>query len=422
MEGEEKKGEEKEGEGEEEGKAGREGKEGEGKEKEGGRKEKPVEKHGLPPGMEDRRKGRLAFDAPEDIALRPHVGSEPDVVQFGVLCKQLYTIDFPGKKFTGDFILNYEWTDPRAAMLVPEGLSAVTIPGEDARYKLWMPDVTITNGDQEDSSVMIKVDYRGRVSKVVRTEAVMRADFTSATFPFDTQTLRVRLASSTNMMEDVVLSPMNDETRVGVEDDAFRTSDFSPIVVKMRVVSEVDGPLRKSRGEFDIDVRRSPWNVIRNAIVPAILISSTAWVAFFVPGSVAAFFMPRVAVTTIAFLALVALAIAVDQMQPARDITSWLDIFMEMCLGIVYATLCQNIVVQYIRYEAKMDNLADRLDREMQILFPCIGIVSWTIAFVLTQGDWYLIALGVVRILLWACLLLYTVACVARMFLKKDAY
>eukprot|EP00971_Amphidinium_carterae_P156636 3104984-Amphidinium_carterae.1 len=39
------------------------------------------------PGMEDRRKGRLAFDAPEDIALRPHVGSEPDVVQFGVLCK-----------------------------------------------------------------------------------------------------------------------------------------------------------------------------------------------------------------------------------------------------------------------------------------------------------------------------------------------
>ncbi len=134
---------------------------------------------------------------------RPDPDGEPVAVEVRISLIDLLGVDDAAESFGADFLLDLRWRDPR--------LSAAALGGslEHCSFGLaevWHPRVKLLNqrraGLQQELDV--DVDAEGRVRVVERTSADFSSPLELRDLPFDSQELRIQLASYEYGPEDVL--------------------------------------------------------------------------------------------------------------------------------------------------------------------------------------------------------------------------
>ena len=145
---------------------------------------------------------------------RPDPDGEPVAVEVRISLIDLLGVDDAAESFGVDLLLDLRWRDPR--------LSAAALGGslEDCSFGLaevWHPRVGFLNQRRVGLQQMIDVDVdaEGSVRVVERTSADFSSPLELRDFPFDSQELRIQLASYEYGPEDVLFVAEEGGSRPG---------------------------------------------------------------------------------------------------------------------------------------------------------------------------------------------------------------
>lgn len=333
--------------------------------------------------------GKASDNEVKDASLiRPNSGKRPDVVEVEIIMKDFRGVAFTANVFEADLILISRWRDDRTKDLLQQkgAKRTLNLPPADAKRTLWMPDIEVLNREYDGLDILssvVQVKPDGVVEKIERSHARLKVLFHTNAFPYDTQTLKVKVASNSKMADDVVLKThTDDEDMPGVLKGAFDKDDlFDYMSSEMRDYLETDGPLTKSRAELLVTIRRNMASCYSTILVPAFCIVSISWAGFFMPCGNPAFAMPRVTTSFVSFLMQVNLDNRIDKLQPARGDASWLDIWQEANEICVYAAVVFTIAVLYIAFYLEDPELGSSFDQELQILLPLVSLIIMLVCY-----------------------------------------
>jgi hypothetical protein len=218
----------------------------------------------------------------------------------------------------------------------------------------------------------------------------------------------------------VVPSKLDESDASGVASSLFEGMEFSLLDSKLQSYEEITGPLHKSRGELSFRVERAHQEYASSVFLPACLLVAISWTVFFFPLE-AAFTMPRVATSLLAWVAVVSLAHQVDAQIPARSGLVWIVIFMECTELLMFATIALNITELYVYHQMKMHEFASKLGRELQILFVILAISAYLVVFSSTDVKTLPFTHAIMRLLLGGTVAGYIVVTFWRVRLEKAA-
>jgi hypothetical protein len=305
--------------------------------------------------------------------MRPNIATRHhDSVEYGVLIKSCYGLDFGGNSFTVDAVTSVRWFDARTIALLPKDVASLRVSSEEAAAMMWLPDVRPSNRaplgiDIISSSVLVMAD--GTVTQTERAIVTLNSVFKTVDFPLDTQNLEVRLASSTYMLNEVHLVPTQDSKLWGAGESVFNNSAWSLVDASLHSIFDTDGSLEKSRGVLTLTVKRDPSQFVSNVIMPSCLLLVMTWMALWFPLTTP-FVNPRVGACAIAFLSMLTLSNRVDSMTAPTGMTTLMDSYLEMCLWLQFAYLLVNGGLAAIAHRNGHAEFAAKLDVELIFSFP----------------------------------------------------
>jgi hypothetical protein len=315
-----------------------------------------------------------------DIEDRPsHGQTKPDIIQFGVLCRDFFGADFKTGVFGVDLVLELQWTDVRAASLA--GTHTKIMSGSSAARRIWMPDITVTNRAQNGIDVIssqVVVDHRGVVTLVKRMLVRVKTRFEVRSYPFDSQSLDIRLASESYMSNQVELQPFTSRNMSGVT--SSRVFDGSEWTIQKTTIHAFEdyqslSSIRKSRGELKMIVQRRTQPYFSTLLGPEAILVAFSWTVFLYP-MIAAFSMPKVATSMISFMTLMALTLKSNNHLPVRGEEAWLDVYEEACTALVWTSSWFNILIEVANHEFGLPAVAKQKQRELALLYPVIASIS----------------------------------------------
>eukprot|EP00928_Gymnodinium_smaydae_P011738 TRINITY_DN14300_c0_g8_i1.p1 TRINITY_DN14300_c0_g8~~TRINITY_DN14300_c0_g8_i1.p1 ORF type:complete len:495 (+),score=123.50 TRINITY_DN14300_c0_g8_i1:94-1485(+) len=315
--------------------------------------------------------------APKASTLRPNAGGPADEVEFRVLLKKFMGLEFKANTWQGEFVVITSWKDARAVAMAASKAEA-SFSKADAEAEMWIPDISITNREFDKISTVastVHVKASGSVTMTERIVATMLSPFDSSQFPFDRQRLVMRLSSTSLMSQDLVFKEAT--IKSDVMKSAFPTSGGWQLVPGQSsfatTIKEIDGPLKKSRVEFGIDVSRDSSSFFASTMFPQYLMILGAYSVFYYP-MIPVYAMPRVAIVTIGNLALLSLQQKTIGMMPASGGTSWINVFEESAMLTVGFTTVANILIENCDHTYQMKPLAQATNVLGRILFAVLFI------------------------------------------------
>jgi len=351
--------------------------------------------------------------------IRPNAGSGPDMVEFGIYLRELYSVEMKVGKYNADVVMTWRWRDERNIKLIPEGHHNLTISLGFAKQKIWLPDVGITNHEANGLDIIssaVVIEKTGVVTKVERAFASLMNSFSATAFPFDSQVLTVTVGSKTFMQDDLQLSPMKGPAWTGVKEGVFNTTDFVLADTDLIVFEEVDGMLRKSRGQLRMTIDRDPSSYIGGSLVPELLVIAIAYTVFWFP-LLAPFAMPRVATALIAFLSLMTLALKTNAIMPRSAGLTWIDLFETSAQSVMFFTVCLNILALAAYHTFECKTLAERINHELKLWYPLlVGIIFGICGYSTRDGVSLAKMTMSVQCLLTVFAIVYIGACLWRLY------
>jgi len=319
--------------------------------------------------------------------IRPSLqDGKADQVEFGILVKKWYGIDFVKGTATVDAVIILNWLDPRASQLVPFNASALRLSRDSAAKQMWLPDITATNFAHHGSDTIsssILVAKNGSINKVDRTLLTLEQSYNTERFPFDTQDVSIRVASTTYMRSELQLVPAEDNSLWGAPSELFSNSIWSVVTASLTEISEDDGMLTKSRGVLTLKVRRDPTQYTSSIFIPTVLLLFMTWTALWFPLA-APYVMPRVAVNAIALLSMVGVSQKADNVIPATGKNTWMGEYLEVCIELQFALLLCNALILSAEHRKGADakSSANALDVELIIAIPILAAIAILCVFI----------------------------------------
>jgi len=228
-------------------------------------------------------------------------------------------------------------------------------------------------------------------------------------FPFDKQTLRLNIASTNYMLNEVELVPLEDQQFSGLRKGFFDGEEYLLKDFGVKAYKDVDGHLKKSRGSMEIEVTRSNARFLRNFLLPAALYMAIACAVFWLP-FLPTFVTPRIALSIFILLVFTNLASTADEELPAAAPYNWIDLF---CFAIqlhMFAVVCLNIFTEVAYHSMKCTVTALYINNELKVLAPSLALatmVSILVASTKPEGPLSLEAMAVLVPLMF-CLFLVT--------------
>jgi len=318
----------------------------------------------------------------------------PDVVSFGIFAKGFYGANLKNNKYTVDSVLALKWKDPRVVDLIPAGLEHLTMPARMALKKMWMPEVVITNRDINKYDLIsssVRIDRKGDVFKVERATAVINQVYKLAEYPFDTQKLLIKVASSKYMLNEVVLEPHQEDANSGAKDTLMKGTTYELKDWNVFAFAETDGALKKSRGVLELTVDRIFDKYKESHLVPTCLLLVISWGVFWFPFQ-APFITPRLAMSVLAMLQFTNLLIKSSGELPDGAPHNWNDILNQQVQTMMFCTITVNIFSEICFHQAKVEPLARSINHEAKVLLPFLSITLVTIVMGSGAYGWLSIA------------------------------
>lgn len=330
----------------------------------------------------------------DPVLVRPNAGKGVDTVAFGLMIMNFFGDDLKRHTFSVDMLMSARWNDPRVIGLIPEGQDQLSIAWRQAVKLLWMPGIVVTNRDIEKYEIVsasVTVFRSGEVLRVERAQARIMMKFKLQDFPFDSQQLAVKIASSKYMLDEVVLVPEKDENVSGVHEKGtwglYELQGWHTEAYESR-----DGILEKSRGVLTIDVKRTISNYFEDHLVPSFITITISWAVFYFPFA-GPFITPRLALSILALLTFTNLMVKSSKALPGAAPFNWNDLFNQQIQALMFVTILINIGSEIAHHQLKNENLARMLNNEAKILMPSLSVIN--IVIILCGGLYKWMTLGI---------------------------
>jgi hypothetical protein len=332
----------------------------------------------------------------DDItSLRPGVSTgTADVVSFGLFVKGFFGANLKHNKFTNDVIFALKWKDPRVISLVPAGMEFKTMSGKQALKSIWMPEIVVTNRDirkWETIASTVKVFSTGDVFKVERAGVICNHRFVLDQFPFDTQDIQVKIASSKYMLDEVVLKPDEDKTMSGAKEGIWKGSPYTLEGWKVFAFAETDGALKKSRGVLELSIKRKLDTYWESHLMPTFMLLGISWGVFYFPFQ-NPFITPRLALSILALLSFTNIVVKSSASLPDGAPFNWNDVINQQVQTFMFFTICLNIFSEVCKHKMGLEEFAEGVNNHGKVLIPLLSIVVLTI--ILSAGYLKYLSLG----------------------------
>ncbi len=299
----------------------------------------------------------------------PTTNGQPVQVKIGILLIEIVEIDDVTESFTADLKVRIRWKDPRlSAATLGYSLEHCKFPIED----IWNPDIHPINqrGTIPKGRLQSLVASDGTVSVVARVYTILSTPLDMHDFPFDTQHLRIQLASMKYSPNEVTF--ITDEARTGRLEDlsipGWRLiKNFSD-----DTIPPLQGAIR-DHPRFDhlIVIERQSGYYVWKFIVPLCFIVLMASGVFWLnPAGVAA----QVGVGTASVFTLIAFLLGLRTVLPRVPYLTRMD---ELILGatvLVFVALLEVIVTSRLAQSGQIKR-AETIDRYARWMYPLAFVV-----------------------------------------------
>lgn len=287
-------------------------------------------------------------------------GERPVTVYAGFFLVNLSGVAERSETFDADLYLNFRWQDPRLAFAGSEPRRFLEDAAVSHLAEMWWPGVEFVNtAAPHITNRALEIEPDGTVRYLLGLTSEFRANLDLRRFPFDHQTLEVRIQSF--LWGDHEMVFIVDPTRIGFNPD----NTFEGLVVTRAAAeirhSEVAG-WDEAFSEFvaRVDVRRQSAFYIWTVFAPVTLIFLISCTVFVVPIEN---FHDRVGISLAALLACIATQFAMSFNLPQISYLTVIDrIFLVtyacIALGVLISTLQAALLRGDLRRAARVDRFA----------------------------------------------------------------
>lgn len=323
--------------------------------------------------------------------LRPSAAlKKAEEITFGLFAKSFYGVSEKDNNFVIDVVMTLKWKDPRVVALIPKGMDDLTLSKRESEMKIWLPMMAVTNRDIKKYdliSTAVMINRKGEVFKVERSQAIIKNKYILNDYPYDTQKLIVKIASTKYMIDEVMLVPAKEG--VGVAPGLLKGYSYKLVDSGASAIKDIDGALKKSRGLLTITVKRDTSQYTQSHLVPSFLVTCISCGVFWFP-FVAPFITPRVALSILALLAFTNLSMKSTDPLPSGAPFNWNDVFNQTILTVMFCTVCLNIFSEICFHQLKVDDLARTINHECKVLQPFVAICTASIILTAAGPDGWL--------------------------------
>ncbi len=304
---------------------------------------------------------------------RPDPRGTATEVRLGIFVMDVAEIDDASQTFEVDFFVFRRWKDSRLAFAAPEGSEAVQVL---PLAEVWHPEVIVLNGRSLRATLPeeVRVDPDGTVLQRQRYHGTLASPLDLRSFPFDRQTLFIRVASL-QQAENIVLLP--DPKRTGrmsrfsiagwdVELEQMTSGAFEPI----------EGERRLARATLPLIAGRDVGYYVWKLFVPLGLIVFMAWTVFLIGHDQMG---PRIGISTAAIFTLIAFQFSLGRVLPPISYLTRADQFVLGSSVLMYLALAETIFTGKLNVGGKPD-VARRIDRHARWVYPTLFLLVAVLA------------------------------------------
>jgi len=215
--------------------------------------------------------------------------------------------------------------------------------------------------------------------------------FDLSTYPFDTQDLEVKVASSEYMYNELVL--LADNKTSGVTEHIFGLYDVQSW--HMNVYQTADGALRKSRGVLAITVERQLGKYVDDHLVPTFIVLAISWAVFYFPFA-GPFITPRLALSILALLNFTNLMVKSAKELPGAAPFNWNDLLNQQVQTFMFITIVFNISTEIVFHQMQKETLARKMNHDAKMFVPITSTIN--IVLILGSANYHWMTLFVATI------------------------
>jgi len=265
-------------------------------------------------------------------------------------------------------------------------VNEVTLSGLEAMKSIWMPGVVVTNRDiraYELISTSVTITKDGDVTKVERAGVTCQNLYLLEEYPFDTQTLAIKVASSKYMLNEVVLKADEDKSISGTDKEIFKGHPYDLESWKVFAVEETSGALQKSRGVLELKAKRRLEKYEQTHLTPTCLLVAVSWGVFWFPFQ-NPFITPRLVLGMLALLTFTNLVLQSNRELPDGAPQNYNDTLNQDIQALMFCTIVLNIFSEICKHQLDLEDVAVVINNECKIFMPLLCIV--VLFIVLTAG------------------------------------
>ncbi|KAI8896906.1 neurotransmitter-gated ion-channel ligand-binding domain-containing protein [Globomyces pollinis-pini] len=316
-----------------------------------------------------------------DASTRPSVGGPPVQISSQFRINHLSNINPMKDSFELDLFLRLKWTDPRLAYPEVLGKDLFRI---DPKL-LWTPDIYFYN-EQEKMTVLdatCKINNDGGVFYSAHFIMSFQTHFDLHEFPFDSQTLPVRLVSYSHSEDEMILK-WYDAADGGPTFPAL-SETFSAVLWDLQSVesSTTDIVFKENTTAYafntlEITVKRDWTTYVLKYVAPLFFICLCSSLSYWVDPKVVP---ARVGFGVSLLLSSVTLNFVVSAELPKINYPTLLDTYIAVVFSFVFLSLLEFAIVHHLHLinRPKLATHIEYVSRTLPILMILITISIFTV-------------------------------------------
>ena len=212
-------------------------------------------------------------------------GPVPVEIDFSLL--DVTAVNGADESFTAKLYFEMRWKDPRQAFVPAAAATRMIYTGaalDEQLNRMWWPGVSVQNetAAPEVSDQVLTIDADGTVRYEARISGAFQSAMDLRRFPFDTQTLQVRLDSFLWQSNEMIVVPMKKTDGSRYFGEGLSVRDWT-IVDTRAEIADKKSVLGETTSQFiaTLVVRRNPWFTMWSVVFPLVLVTFFAITCFF---------------------------------------------------------------------------------------------------------------------------------------------
>lgn len=294
-----------------------------------------------------------------DANSRPHViGNEagPTKVSVNLFITDIFDVNDAKMDYVVQLYLKEIWDDPRLRYPDPEGIVQSIPLGSIS--KIWTPDLFFNEREGrfhqvQKSNRFVRIYPTGKVSFNSRLSLKMYCPMNFKYFPFDRQICSFELESYGFETKDVTLkwidgSPIQVNSKLHIMN--FVLEDFS--------TGYCDKPTKHGNGCLlvKLQLKRQYGYFLTQVFVPLVILVAASWLSLWLDAKA---IILRLSLIFVLLFMMIIINIQIQPLIPAAAYTKAIDIWVAVCIALVFATLLQFILVNQLARRERRVRIAE---------------------------------------------------------------